>query len=132
MTPPALPFACSLELAPLGSWAEYRKQNPLMQDPTTERVALVGKGPAGVTIERSASPLRPGDWVLGLVFAPGKPPPGELRHWVFQEGTSDPMYGPSRRSSWQNLYLRVDPRWVTGTEEITVAAGSFIGVDPIS
>ena len=69
MTPPAMPFACDLESAPVGSWADYEERTALT-GPT--RVALVGKGPFGTTVELTYMQFP--DVVMAYVFPPAKGP----------------------------------------------------------
>jgi hypothetical protein len=120
-----MPFACDLGAAPVGSWAEYEAKDPPSRDPVRTRIALVSKGPDGNTIEWTYDVSRRTDLVIAFLFAPGKEPPGELKRRVFQDGPFEPMEMPVPPSPTPGFYVRIDPRSLIGSEEITVRAGTF-------
>jgi len=123
MTPPRLPFACDVTAAPLGSWAEYEARHPWLNDPSTDRVALVRKGAEDATVEMTFDVSS--GFVAAIVFGPGKGTLGQVRKTTMQDGGCDPMDMPLMRSSGQSGYALPDSRSLVGTEEITVRAGSF-------
>jgi hypothetical protein len=114
-----MPFACDLESAPLGSWAEYERT----PDKIRERYALVGKGPEGTTIELTLE--FPSGFsqvhrsVQALVFPLGKGPPQQLQKRVIQEDAYDPM------EMSRTFQGRIDPNSLVGSDDISVRGGSF-------
>jgi len=125
MTQPMMPFACDLDAAPLGSWAEYEESGPWIPIPFKTRFALVGKRPEGVTIEWTGFSSNNDDFVMAYVFTPGKGPPRELVKQVLQDGAYEPMESPPSAHRRQDFRGRLDTRSLVGTDEITVRVGTF-------
>jgi hypothetical protein len=105
MTPPAMPFACDLAAAPVGSWADYEERTSLT---ATTRIALVGKGAVGTTVELTSTHSL--DVVTAYVFPPGNGPPSQItkRVMVQRLGVADLSHQAGR-----------------GTEADAVPAGSI-------
>jgi hypothetical protein len=121
--PPLMPSAVDFDLVPLGRWAEY-EETYLGSVTIKERVALVGKGADGNTIETTTVTGSGDKTVFASVFAAGKDGAGQVASNVFQVGDDDPMEAPPTPAG-QQPYPRVDPNKVVGTETITVRVGSF-------
>jgi hypothetical protein len=119
MTPPAMPFACDLDAAPVGSWAEYEHQHPWTGRSVT-RIALVGRGPEGVRLEKT-------EWegfVVQLSFAPGGGTHPRHTKTIIQDDEFDPMEIPLPTGP-QSFYGRIEDRSLLGSEVVTVRAGTF-------
>jgi hypothetical protein len=124
--PPRMPSAIDLDTVPLGRWAEYEELY-LASTTIKERVALVGKGGDGDTIETTTEMPSGERTVFATVFAPAEPgKPGGVRVTgnVFQVADGDPMESPPVSAS-QQPYPRVDPSKLFGVDTIRVRAGTF-------
>jgi len=118
--PPRLPGALDLDSVPLGRWAQY-EETYLGSVTIKERVALVGKGGDGNTLETTTE-LRPGaETVFATVFAAAD---GQVTSNLFQTGDAEPMSAPPALPS-QQPYPRLDPKKLVGTELVTVRVGTF-------
>jgi hypothetical protein len=116
--PPRMPSALELDAVPLGRWAQY-DETYLGSVTIKERVALVGKGADGNTLETTTE-LRPGEQtVFATVFGGG-----QVTSNLFQTGDGEPMLAPPAPAS-QQPYPRVDPAKLVGAEIVTVGVGTF-------
>lgn len=123
--PPRMPCALDLDSVPLGRWAQY-EETYLGSVTIKERVALVGKGADGNTLETTTE-LRPGDQtVFATVLAPVADGGAgvQVTSNVFQTGEADPMLAPPAPAA-QQPYPRVDPTKLVGSEIVTVRVGTF-------
>jgi hypothetical protein len=123
--PPRMPCALDLDSVPLGRWAEY-EETYLGTTTIKERVALIGKGADGNTLETTTE-MRPGETtVFATVLTASDAPDGGGRATsnVFQVSGADPMLAPPVVPS-QQPYPHVDPRKLVGPETITVRVGTF-------
>ena len=120
---PLMPAAFALDQVPIGSWAEYAwGLADLAASRRVERLAVVARGPDGVTIEASEEETFDERVVQATTYAAGEELRGESRKNVFQMGDDQPMEAPTRPA---RRYARVDPNTLVGTETITVRAGTF-------
>jgi hypothetical protein len=118
-----MPSAVDLDTVPLGRWAEY-DETYLASVTIKERVALIGKGAEGNTIETTTD-MRSGDkTVFATLFVPGDDGVARATSTVFQVGDTDPMESPPLPPS-QQPYPRVDPSKLVGIDTITVRVGTF-------
>jgi hypothetical protein len=117
--PPRMPGALDLDSVPLGRWAQY-EETYLGSVTIKERVALVGKGADGDTLE-TITELRPGEQT---VFATVLAPAGQVTSNLFQTGDAEPMSAPPAPAS-QQPYPRLDPNKLVGSELVTVRVGTF-------
>ena len=118
-----MPAAFDLHRVPVGSWAEYAwGLADVAASRRVERLAVVARGPNGVTVEASEEDTFDARVVQATTYAAGGELRGESRRNVFQLGDDDPMEAPSRPA---RRYARVDPSTLVGTETITVRAGTF-------
>ena len=118
--PPRLPGALDLDSVPLGRWAQY-EETYLGAVTIKERVALVGKGADGNTLETTTE-LRPGEQtVFATVLAPAG---AQVTSNLFQTGDAEPLLAPPAPAS-QQPYPRLDPSKLVGTELVTVRVGTF-------
>ena len=118
-----MPAAFALDQVPIGSWAEYAwGLADLAASRRVERLAVVARGPDGVTIEASEEETFDERVVQATTYAAGGELRGESRRNVFQMGDDQPMEAPTRPA---RRYARVDPSKLVGTETITVRAGTF-------
>jgi len=123
--PPRMPCALELDTVPMGRWAEYA-ETYLGSVTIKERVALVGKGADGNTLETTTE-MRPGDrTVFSTVLTAGNAAAGggQALSNVFQVSGDDPMVAPPLPPSEQP-YPRVDPAKLVGPETVTVRVGTF-------
>jgi hypothetical protein len=126
--PPRMPCALDLDTVPLGRWAEY-EETYLGSVTIKERVALVGKGAEGNTIETTTEMPSRDKTVFATVFAAPNPDSGvaaspRVVRNVFQVGDAEPMESPSLGAAEQP-YPRVDPSKLVGVDTIRVRAGTF-------
>jgi len=130
--PPRMPSAIDLDTVPLGRWAEY-EEIYLGSATIKERVALIGKGADGNTIETTTVMPSGEKTVFASVFMPVAPgAPGEVGSQggvqvtssFFQVGDTDPMESPPVPPS-QQPYPRVDPKTLVGVDTVRVRAGTF-------
>jgi hypothetical protein len=128
--PPRMPAAFDLDAVPFGRWAEY-EETYLGTVKIKERVALVGKGSDGNTIETTTE-MKPGEKTTFVtVFATGGDGgqggaagvPRVTRN-AFQVNGDDPMESPPLAPGEQP-YPRIDPKKLVGVETLTVRAGTF-------
>jgi hypothetical protein len=117
--PPLMPGAVDLDTVPLGRWAQY-EETYLGSATIKERVALVGKGADGNTIETTTEMPNGEKAVFATTFAAD----GGVRAAVFQVGDDEPMQAPPVPAS-QQPYPRVDPSTRIGVDTITVRVGTF-------
>jgi hypothetical protein len=118
-----MPRAFDLEQVPVGSWAEYAwGLADLVESRRIERLAVVARGPEGVTIEASEEETFDERVVQATTYGAGQELRGESRRNVFQLGDDEPMQAPARPA---RRYARIDPGTLVGTETITVRAGTF-------
>src|SRR4051812_37428580 len=121
--PPRMPSAIDLDLVPLGRWAQY-EETYLGSATIKERVALVGKGADGNTIETTTE-MKAGDkTVFASVFAPGSDGTVQVTSNVFQVSDADPMEAPPVKPT-QQPYPRVDPKKLVGVDTVRVRVGTF-------
>jgi hypothetical protein len=121
--PPRMPSGIDLDMVPLGRWAQY-EETYLGSATIKERVALVGKGADGNTIETTTE-MKAGDkTVFASVFAPGPDGAVQVTSNVFQVSDADPMESPPVKPT-QQPYPRVDPKKVVGVDTVRVRAGTF-------
>jgi hypothetical protein len=113
-----MPGAVDLDTVPLGRWALY-EETYLGSTTIKERVALVGKGEDGDTIETTTEMPNGEKAIFATTFAPD----GDVQA-VFQVGDDEPMLAPPMPSS-QQPYPRIDPSKGVGVDTITVRAGTF-------
>jgi hypothetical protein len=121
--PPRMPSAIDLDTVPLGRWAEY-EESYLGATTIKERVALVGKGADGNTIETTTEMPSGEKTVFATVFAPGADGAIGVASNVFQVADTDPMESPPVPPA-QQPYPRVDPSKLVGVDTITVRVGTF-------
>ena len=121
--PPRMPSAIDLDTVPLGRWAEY-EESYLGATTIKERVALVGKGADGNTIETTTEMPSGEKTVFATVFAPGADGAIGVASNVFQVADTDPMESPPVPQA-QQPYPRVDPSKLVGVDTITVRVGTF-------
>ncbi|HMF44191.1 MAG TPA: hypothetical protein VKQ32_26145 [Polyangia bacterium] len=122
--PPRMPSAIDLDKVPLGKWAEY-EETYLGSVTIKERVALVGRGADGATIETTTVMPSGDKTVFANVFVPRSGGGGmEIARSVFQVSDADPMESPPVPPS-QQPYPRVDPGKLVGIDTIKVRAGTF-------
>jgi hypothetical protein len=121
--PPRMPSAIDLDTVPLGRWAEY-EESYLGATTIKERVALVGKGADGNTIETTTEMPSGEKTVFATVFAPGADGAIAVASNVFQVADTDPMESPPVPPA-QQPYPRVDPSKLVGVDTITVRVGTF-------
>jgi hypothetical protein len=121
--PPRMPSAVDLDTVPLGRWAEY-EESYLGAVTIKERVALVGKGGDGNTIETTTEMPSGEKTVFATVFAPGADGAIAVASNVFQVGDTEPMESPPVPPA-QQPYPRVDPSKLVGVDTITVRVGTF-------
>jgi hypothetical protein len=121
--PPRMPAAFDLDVVPLGRWAEY-EETYLGAVTIKERVALVGKGANGNTIETTTE-MKPGQkTVFAAVFVAEKDGGVRVARNVFQVEGDEPMEAPPMGPAEQP-YPRVDPAKLVGAETVTVRVGTF-------
>jgi hypothetical protein len=121
--PPLMPSAIDLDMVPLGRWAQY-EETYLGTVKIKEKVALVGKGGDGDTIETTTEMPSGEKTVFASLFAPGDDGVVRAASNVFQVGDADPMESPPVPAS-QRPYPRVDPKKLVGVDTITVRVGTF-------
>ena len=121
--PPLMPSAIDLDMVPLGRWAQYEERY-LGAATIKERVALVGKGADGNTIETTTEMPSGEKTVFATVFAPGADGAIGVASNVFQVADTDPMESPPVPPA-QQPYPRVDPSKLVGVDTITVRVGTF-------
>jgi hypothetical protein len=121
--PPRMPSGIDLDLVPLGRWAEY-EETYLGATTIKERVALVGKGADGNTIETTTE-MKSGDkTVFASVFTAGPDGAVQVTGNMFQVSDADPMESPPVKPS-QQPYPRLDPKKLVGIDTVRVRAGTF-------
>jgi len=116
--PPRMPSAIDLDTVPLGRWAEY-EESYLGAATIKERVALVGKGADGNTLETTTEMPSGEKTVFATVFAPGADGAIGVASNVFQVADTDPMESPPMPPT-QQPYPRVDPSKLVDVDTITV------------
>lgn len=121
--PPRMPSAIDLDTVPLGRWAEYEERY-LGSVTIKERVALVGRGADGATIETTTVMPSGEKTVFANLFAPREGGGVEITSSVFQISDAAPMESPPLPPS-QQPYPRVDPGKLIGIDTIKVRAGTF-------
>jgi len=121
--PPLMPSAIDLDKVPLGRWAEYEERY-LGSTTIKERVALVGQGADGATIETTTEMPSGDKTVFANLIAPRKEGGVEVTSSSFQVSGADPMELPPLPPS-QQPYPRVDPGKLVGVDTIRVRAGTF-------
>jgi hypothetical protein len=122
--PPRMPSAVDLDTVPLGRWAQY-EESYLGSVTIKERVALVGKGSDGNTIETTTEMGGGDKTVFANVFVAGNEGGGvQIASNVFQVADDEPMESPPLGPA-QQPYPRVDPSKLVGTEMVTVRTGTF-------
>jgi hypothetical protein len=121
--PPRMPSGMDLELVPLGRWAEY-EETYLGATTIKERVALVGKGGDGNTIETTTEMKNGDKTVFVSVFAPGPDGVVQVTSSAFQVSDAEPMESPALKPS-QQPYPRVDPKKLVGVDTVRTRAGTF-------
>ena len=121
--PPLMPSAIDLDTVPLGRWAEYDEAY-LGSVTIKERVALVGRGADGATIETTTVMPSGETTVFANLFAPRNGGGVEVTSSVFQVSGADPMESPPLPPS-QQPYPRVDPSKLVGIDTIKVRAGTY-------
>ena len=122
--PPLMPRAVDLDTVPLGRWAQY-EETYLGATTIKERIALVGKGADGNTIETTTEMPNGEKAIFATTFA-AAPEGGAVQATgaVFQVGDDEPMQAPPVPAS-QQPYPRVDPSKLVGVDTITVRVGTF-------
>jgi hypothetical protein len=121
--PPRMPSAIDLDNVALGRWAQY-EETYLGSVTIKERVALVGKGADGNTIETTTEMPSGEKTVFATVLAPGDDGGLRVTRNVFQVGDTEPMESPSLPAA-QQPYPRLDPKTLVGVDSVTVRAGTF-------
>jgi hypothetical protein len=121
--PPRMPSAVDLDTVPLGRWAQYA-ETYLGSVTIKERVALVGKGADGNTIETTTEMPTGDKTIFTTVFAPAPEGGVQVVSNVFQVADDQPMQSPPLPPGEQP-YPRVDPRTLVGVDTITVRVGTF-------
>src|SRR6187399_1615617 len=92
--PPLMPRALELDSVPLGRWAQY-EETYLGSVTIKERVALVGKGADGDTIETTTEMPSGEKTIFATLFAPAPDGGGaQVAASVFQVSDADPMQSP--------------------------------------
>jgi hypothetical protein len=120
--PPLMPGAVDLDTVPLGRWAQY-EETYLGSTTIKERIALVGKGADGNTIETTTEMPNGEKAIFATTFGAASDG-GGVQAAVFQVGDDEPMQAPSVPSS-QQPYPRVDPSKLVGVDTISVRVGTF-------
>lgn len=124
---PPMPIAVDLGKVPVGVWAEYAVTLGQMA-PMTTRMALVGKGHEGNTIETTIEggmvAAAGGKVVTSMVLAPDKDKGGTVTKVVLQKGTDDPMEMPIENFG-SKQFTKPDPKTLVGAETVKVKAGTF-------
>jgi hypothetical protein len=118
-----MPSAIDPDLVPLGRWAEY-EETYLGSVTIKERVALVGRGADGATIETTTVMPAGEKTVFASVFAPREGGRSEVTKSVFQVSDAAPMESPPVPPS-QQPYPRADPGRQVGIDTVKVRAGTF-------
>ena len=121
--PPLMPSAVDLDTVPLGRWAQY-EETYLGSATIKERVALVGKGADGNTIETTTEMPTGDKTIFATVFAPVPEGGVQVVSNVFQVADDEPMQSPPVPPAAQP-YPRVDPGKLVGVDTITVRVGTF-------
>jgi hypothetical protein len=121
--PPRMPGARDLDSVPLGRWAQY-EETYMGSTTIKERVALIGKGADGNTIETTTEMPNGEKAIFATVFAPAADGGVQVASNVFQVADDDPMQSPPL-SPTQQPYPRVDPSKLVGVDTITVRVGTF-------
>jgi len=122
--PPLMPRALELDSVPLGRWAQY-EETYLGSVTIKERVALVGKGADGDTIETTTEMPSGEKTIFATLFAPAPDGGGaQVAASVFQVSDADPMQSPPVPPA-QQPYPRVDPAKLVGVDTVSVRVGTF-------
>ena len=121
--PPRMPSGIDLDMVPLGRWAEY-EETYLGSVTIKERVALVGKGGDGNTLETTTETGSGDRTVFATVFADGIGGGGRLVGNLFQVGDDEPMQSPPTAPGHQP-YPPVDPKNLVGIDTVSTRAGTF-------
>jgi hypothetical protein len=122
---PPTPMVTDLAKVPSGSWAQYAMTVGTMP-PMTMRMALVGKGAAGNTIEMSVEggmSAKVGKVVTQVTLKSGPDWDGKVQKMVLQMGANDPMEMQTGTS--QGQFAKPDPKTFIKDETVKVAGGSF-------
>jgi hypothetical protein len=126
--PPLMPRALELDSVPLGRWAQY-EETYLGAATIKERVALVGKGADGDTIETTTEMPSGEKTIFATLFAPAPDGSGaRVAASVFQVSDGDPMQSPMQSPPVppaQQPYPRVDPGKLVGVDTVSVRVGTF-------
>jgi hypothetical protein len=124
---PPMPLGIDLAKVPVGAWAEYAITLGQMA-PMTSRMALVGKGADGntveTTIEGGMMAMAGGKVVTDMVLVPNKEKGGTVKKMVLQMGANDPMEMPIGDVGSQK-FAKPDPKTLVGPETVKVQAGTF-------
>jgi hypothetical protein len=121
---PPTPLAVDLAKVPVGSSAAYNVTIGSME-PMGMKIALVGRGPAGNTLETSIEggiAARAGKMVTQMTVPSGST--GKVQKMVLQLGANDPMEMPIHGGEAQQ-FSKPDPKKLVKEETVKVAAGSF-------
>jgi hypothetical protein len=121
--PPRMPAGVDLDLVPLGKWAEYEEAYPASVT-VKERVALVGKGADGNTLETTTEMPSGEKMVFATTFSGGMSGGGRLVANLFQVAGEEPMESPPLLPG-QQPYPRVEPGKLVGVETVRVRAGTY-------
>jgi hypothetical protein len=124
---PPMPLAVDLTKVEVGSWADYSMAMGTMP-PMKMRMGLVGRGPAGSSLETAVEggmmASAGGKMVMQVVLPPGAEQDGKPSKMIMQIGAGDPMEMPMDASS-QKPFTKPNPKTLVGSETIKVAAGSY-------
>ena len=122
---PPTPMVTDLAKVPTGSWAQYSMMVGSLP-PMTMKMALVGKGAAGNTIEMSVEggmSAKIGQVVTQVTMQSGPAAEGKVQKLVVQMGANDPM--EMQTTGGQGQFAKPDPKTLVKEETVKVKAGSY-------
>jgi hypothetical protein len=123
-----MPLGIDFSKVPVGSWADYQITVGTFP-PMKTRLALVGKAPAGATIEMGVEggmmAMAGGKMVVATLIEPahGKEQPA-VKKLVMQLGANEPMDMPPEMAQ-RSQFKKPDPKTLVKEETVKVPAGSF-------
>jgi len=122
-TPASMPLVTDLRKIDVGAWAEYTVRVGGLS--LSSRWALVGRDAKSTTIEMTTKGKPITKPVVLRVVLPVDPTSGEkpTKPMVVQLGNDPPMLVPKEMPVPK--FQRPNPEHLVGSEEITVAAGTF-------
>jgi len=122
---PPTPLVTDLDKVAVGSWAQYAMTVGALP-PMTMRMALVGKGAPGNTIEMSVEggmAAKAGKVLTQVTLKSGPDWNGKVQKMVLQMGANDPM--EMQTGATQGQFAKPDPKTFVKDETLKLAGASY-------